>query len=89
MSNAAPARCQPRRGPDFHPGSGIYPSLVYGRFLDPPPHLPERLVATLDGRPVAVAFTVDRGAGFATLIPPSAFRPGENDLQVYAPSGGG
>jgi hypothetical protein len=72
-------------GTTYDPGSGTYPSLVYGRILDPPPNEPDRLIATLNGRIVAVAESLDGGTGFTTLIPPSAFRPGANRLAIYAP----
>jgi hypothetical protein len=53
--------------------------------VNPLPGLPQRLIATLNGRPVAIAWSLDGGTKFATLIPPSAFERGENQLQLYAP----
>ncbi|MFN8161848.1 MAG: sulfatase-like hydrolase/transferase [Solirubrobacterales bacterium] len=76
---------EPAGGISYDPGSGSYPSLAYGRLLDPPAGLPDRLIATLDGRPVAVAEVVAGGTGFTTMIPPSALRPGANRLALFAP----
>jgi hypothetical protein len=69
----------------FNPYVGFVPSYLYGKLVDPPAELPQRLIATLNGRPVAIAWSVEGGTKFTTLIPPSAFRQGENRLELYAP----
>lgn len=71
-------------GTTYYPRSGIYPSLVYGSILDPGIKDGERLIAKLNGRIVAVGQSVDAGTRFTTLIPPSAFRPGENRFELFA-----
>ena len=71
-------------GTTYDPASGTYPSLLYGRILDPPSGEPNRLIATLNGKAVAVAESVDSRTRFTTLIPPWAFRPGANRLEIYA-----
>ncbi len=73
-------------GAPFNPYVGFVPSYLYGRILNRPPGMPQRLIATLNGHPVAGGWSVDGGTGFTTLIPPSAFRRGENKLELYAPS---
>lgn len=74
-------------GAAYDPYVGNIPSYLYGTILSPPAGLPQRLIATLNGRPVAIAWSVDGGSKFTTLIPPSAFHPGENQLELYAPQG--
>ncbi len=71
-------------GTTFDPDVGIYPSLVYGSILDSGVRDGESLIARLNGQPVAVGQSVDGGTRFTVLIPPEAFRPGENRLQLYA-----
>ena len=58
---------------------------MYGRILTTGIKDGTRLIATLNGRPVAIAWSVDGGTRFTTLIPPAAFDRGENQLQLYAP----
>lgn len=69
----------------YDPDIGAVPSLLYGRILDPPAEVPERLIATVNGRIVAVALSTDGGTGFTTVIPPSAFHPGANSFELFAP----
>jgi hypothetical protein len=72
-------------GAPFNAYVGYVPSYLYGTIVNPPRGLPQRLIATLNGRPVAGAWSLDGGTKFTTLIPPSAFHHGENQLQLYAP----
>ncbi len=67
------------------PATGHYPSLLYGSILTPGVGDGQPLTAELDGRIVAVGQTVEGGTRFTVLVPPSAFRPGENRLQFFAP----
>jgi hypothetical protein len=71
-------------GTTFDPDVGIYPSLVYGSILTPGIRDGQSLIAKLNGRIVAVGQSVDGGTRFTVLIPPEAFEPGENRLQLYA-----
>ena len=72
-------------GTTFDPEVRIYPSLVYGSIVTPGVSDGQSLIAKLNGRIVAVGQSVDGGTRFTVLIPPSAFRPGENRLQLFAP----
>ncbi len=72
-------------GTTYDPASGGYPSLVYGRILTAGIKDGTRLIATVDGRPAAVGYSVDGGTRFTTLIPPSALQEGDNQLQLYEP----
>ena len=72
-------------GTTFDPEVRIYPSLVYGSIVTPGVSDGQSLIAKLNGRIVAVGQSVDGGTRFTLLIPPSAFRPGENRLQLFAP----
>jgi hypothetical protein len=72
-------------GSAYDPATGGFPSLLYGRLLTPGVGDGTRLITTINGKPVAIGFSVDGGAKFTTLAPPSAFHPGENRLQLHAP----
>jgi Sulfatase len=71
-------------GTTFDPEAGTYPSLVYGRILDPGAE-DGPLIAELDGRIVAVGQSVGNGTRFTVLIPPEAFHPGRNRLRLLVP----
>ncbi len=71
-------------GTTADPKAGFYPSLIYGSILSPGVGDGDSLIAKMNGRIVAVGQSVNAGTGFILLIPPEAFRPGENRLQLYA-----
>ena len=72
-------------GTTAEPGAAPAPSLVYGDILSGGVPDGEPLIARLDGRIVAVGQSVDGGARFTVLIPPAAFRAGQNRLRIFAP----
>ena len=74
------------RGDRLRPG-GCRCTLTpcYGSIVTPGVSDGQSLIAKLNGRIVAVGQSVDGGTRFTLLIPPSAFRPGENRLQLFAP----
>jgi hypothetical protein len=75
-------------GTTFDPETGTYPSLVYGSILDPGLEDGDPLIATLNGRVVAVGQSVANGTRFTVLIPPAALHPGRNRLRLLASSAG-
>ncbi|MFN8161851.1 MAG: sulfatase-like hydrolase/transferase [Solirubrobacterales bacterium] len=64
---------------------GVYPALIYGSLLTPGVEDGKRLIVTMNGRPVAIGYSVDAGTKFVAILPPSAFHSGRNRLQLYAP----
>ncbi len=72
-------------GSTYDPASGGYPTLTYGHILTQGIKDGTSLITTVNGRPVAIAWSVDGGTRFTTLIPPSAFHPGDNQVKLYAP----
>ena len=73
-------------GAPFDPYVGTVPSYLYGRILSPPAGIPERLIATVNGRPVAVGYSVDAGTKFTILIPALGLPPGREPLRALRAS---
>ena len=48
-------------GAPYDPYVGNIPSYLYGQILNAPSGLPQRLIATLNGQPVAIAWSLDGG----------------------------
>ena len=69
---------------DVDPGSGYVPAHVLGRVDGGEPG--EEIAIAVNGTIVAVSTTfqlaIDDETIFAAMIPESALRPGENDVQV-------
>ncbi len=72
-------------GTTVAPEADDYPSLVYGSILEPGVADRQPLIAKVNGRVAAVGESVAGGARFTVLIPPEAFRPGENRLRLFVP----
>ncbi len=75
---------------DYDPTSGFAPALIRGRLrcgrdLGPAPHLAVAVNGVIRG--VAEVGQITDGVGrFSTIVAEDAFRPGRNDVQVYAVS---
>ena len=75
---------------DVDPGSGVVPARITGR-LEGAGDEPLPLAVAVNGAVEATTrtFELDGETRFAALVPPSAFREGENEVAVYAIRGAG
>ena len=81
-----------RRYAEVDPAQGLVPNLLIGTLSAPGP-LPEEVLVALNGRLVAVTRPYRHRKGstrvFAAMLPPDAFRAGENQVELYAAAGAG